>query len=574
MNVNNTRRISDISFSIDKDLNIKSGNKSFSIFLHKTDFSGLNLSELISETDAENFKYFLSNFNPQVFPETENFVARIKSGEFFISCIFTVQKVGEEIFGITAEELSYSRELLDRALLESREYATLLKNFDAYYFIYEKEKFCVKNTKDLNTLFIGSAEDFAEYFKTLFHLNRDSTLVKKQLETMLSNVESFKTGRSYNFLKKDKKMLTVHTLRASTRKKTIVVGSIKDGLKFAPSENAYAESHDGLTGLYNKTAITEIAEKKINEQKVPCSVIVIDVDKFKECNDTFGHIFGDRVLSSVASCIKDAIGTKGIAGRIGGDEFLVLLDLVEEEDIRNIARNIRIGIQWNITAIEPRSMVTCSMGVARFPLNEKKFDRVFKLADKCLYIAKNKGRNCYIIYKPELHDIVFTKNRENENKLATGQLYNDAAEAEYEIVTAIQNIKKGDDIKPVLEMLAEYLGLNSITIYGKDLKLFCATGDKNQNFREEALKKADYFSFFNHFGYLHLDNTNVLDSTAQEKFSLYTNNSIGSTLEVLCGEGKEKVLFCFDVFKPARTFPKEKITFMLMISRMIYKQSL
>ena len=204
----------------------------------------------------------------------------------------------------------------------------------------------------------------------------------------------------------------------------------------------------------------------------------------------------------------------------------------------------------------------------------KGFYSVFKLADKCLYIAKNKGRNCYIIYKPELHDIVFTKNRENENKLATGQLYNDAAEAEYEIVTAIQNIKKGDDIKPVLEMLAEYLGLNSISIYGKDLKLFCSTGDKNQNFREEALKKADYFSFFNQFGYLHLDNTNVLDSTAQEKFSLYTNNSIGSTLEVLCGEGKEKVLFCFDVFKPARTFPKEKITFMLMISRMIYKQSL
>ena len=566
MDVHNTRRISDISFSIDKDLNIKSGNRSFSIFLRKTEVSSINLSEFLSENDAENFKHFLSSFNPQVPNEPANFVAKLKSRNYLITCIFTVIKAGDNLFEVTVEELSYSRHLLDRALLESREYSTLLQNFDAYYFIYECEKFTVKNTKDLNTLFVGNCDEFKEYFENFFHLNKSFTQESKQLIAMLANIRNLETGKYYNFLRADKKLLTVHTLRASTRTKTIVVGSVNFGQKIAPAENAYVESHDGLTGIYNKKAITEIAVKKINGQKVPCSMIIIDVDHFKECNDTFGHNFGDKVLASVASCIKEAIGTKGIAGRIGGDEFLVLLDLTEEDDIRNITRNIRTGIQWNITSIEPGSTVTCSMGVARFPLNVKDYDSLFNLADKCLYIAKNKGRNCYIIYKPELHDCIFIQNRQNENKIASGQLYNEAADDVVEILKAIREKKSEEDLQPILQKLVDYLGISTIMVYDSAHRLYCSAGRAEKNFREEALKQENYFSFFNGFDYLHLDNTNVLDSISQEKYVFYRKNCISSTLEVLCNK---KTLICFDVFKPARTFPKEKIIFMLVVTRLL-----
>lgn len=120
MDVHNARRISDISFSIDKDLNIKSGNRSFSIFLRKTEVSDINLSEFLSENDAANFKHFLSTFNPQVPNEPANFISKLKARNYLITCIFTVIKVGDNLFGVTVEELSYSRQLLDRALLESR----------------------------------------------------------------------------------------------------------------------------------------------------------------------------------------------------------------------------------------------------------------------------------------------------------------------------------------------------------------------------------------------------------------------------------------------------------------------
>lgn len=566
LDVQNARRISDISFSIDKDLSIKAGNRTFSVFLRKTEVSGINLSEFLSENDAENFKHFLSNFNPEVSNESASFVAKLRARLYLITCIFTVIKAGDNLFEVSIEELSYSRQILDKALLESREYSTLLQNFDAYYFIYECEKFTVKNTKDLNTIFVGNCDEFKEFFENFFHINKMYTQESKQLIAMLANIRNLETGKYYNFLQTDKKMLTVHTLRASTRKKTIVVGYVNFGQKIAPAENAYVESHDGLTGLYNKKAITEIAIKKINGQKVPCSMIIIDVDHFKGCNDTFGHNFGDRVLTTVANCIKDAIGTKGIAGRIGGDEFLVLLDLTEEDDIRNITRNIRAGIQWNITSIEPGSTVTCSMGVARFPLNTKDYDSLFNLADKCLYIAKNKGRNCYIIYKPELHDYVFIQNRQNENKIASGQLYNEAADDVFEILKAIHEKKSKNELQQILQKLVDYLGISTIMVYDSTHKLYCSAGRTEKNFREKALKQENYFSFFNKFDYLHLDNTNVLDSVSQEKYVFYQENCISSTLEVLCNK---KTLICFDVFKPAKTFPKERIIFMLVVARLL-----
>lgn len=566
------RRLSDISFTIDKDLNVKSGNRSFLVFLHKTDFIDVNLSSIISLSDSRNFKYFLNGFSESNSSGPENFIVKIKSGNFDVSCVFEVSKSkkSENLFDIFVSELSYSRNLLDKALLEVREYSALLQNFDTYYFIYDNGRFILKNTKDFNSLFTGKAGEFRDFFENSFKLCKEYQESKAQLDSMIENVKSFIAGKYYNFFLTDGKMLSVHTLKTGTRKKSVIVGSINFGKKSSPLTNLYAEEHDGLTGLYNKKAITELAVKKINEKQEPCSMIIIDVDKFKGCNDNFGHIFGDRVLVAVASCINDAIKGVGIAGRIGGDEFLMILDKTEEDDIRNILRNIRAGIQWSITAVEPETVVTCSMGCARFPLNEKNYETLFKLADKCLYIAKNKGRNCYIIYKPELHDKIILENERNENKISSGQFYHDAAEAELSILRTLRN-KKGDFIKDALEQLAGYIQVSKISVYDSNLKPLYIVGKDSNEYRSDFLKDKNYFLIFNKFGYLHMDNTNVLISIDEKRCSLYMNNDIASTIEVLCKDenGKIKSLVCFDIYRPAQTFQKDKITFALTLSKLI-----
>lgn len=564
------RRLSDISFTIDKNLNVKKGNRSFLILLHKTDFSDVNLSSILSPSDSQNLRYFLANFYDSESSEPANFIAKLKPSEFIVSCILTISKNEGELFDVIVEELSYSRHLLDKALLESREYASLLQNFDAYYFIYDAGHFIIKNTKDLNSLFTGTADEFKDFFENTFKLNKKSNESNEQMNSMLENIKNFEAGKYYNFFLTNKKMLSVHTLKTSTRKKTIIVGSINMGKKSEPITNLYAEEHDGLTGLYNKKAATELAVKKINESKEPCTLIIIDVDKFKECNDTFGHIFGDKVLVAVSSCINDAVKGIGIAGRIGGDEFLVILDKTDEDDVRNVARNIRAGIQWNITSIEPGNVVTCSMGIARFPLNAKDYDSLFKLADKCLYIAKNRGRNCYIIYKPELHDKIIMQGERNENKISSGEFYFDAANLELEILYILKN-KKGKFIQNAIDKLVKCLQVSKISLYDSNLKPVYIAGKDSNDYRADFLKDNNYFSIFNKFDYLHMDNTNVLISIDEKRYALYVNNKIASTIEVLCKDenGKRKALICYDIYRPAQTFSKDKITFALMVSKLI-----
>lgn len=583
----NRRRISDVSFIIDKDLNAKEGNRSFMRLFNVTD-PKICIANFMSDADSDTFRRFLTNFPSQYVDEADGnpyFIARLEfkgRGSLVFdtkrnsteitskNCLFHVENAENGLFRVDVKELSYSRQLLDKALLQSREYNALLQNFDANYFVYNGKTIILKNTQDTTYIFEGRPDKFWNFFAEYFKIDKTNSDSEKQFYALIDDTKRFVSNKIYKMLQTDSNLITVHTVKTSTRSKRSLVGSITLGDERTPMHNAYAETKDGLTDLYNKKAITELAIQKINERKTPTTLIIMDVDKFKECNDTFGHAFGDKVLSAVASCIKDSIRNVGIAGRIGGDEFLILLDKTDESDIRNIARNIRIGIQWSITAAEPSSIVTCSMGIARFPTNAKNYDELFNIADKCLYIAKDKGRNCYIIYKPELHDEIIVNRKKNENAISSGEFLKSAAKSEREIIRALSGEGK---IDTAIEMLRSYMGVNKITVYDEHFSVTheCETltqesQEKHGDIRAERLKEPkEYFKFFNKFGFLHLDNTNTFETLDKKTFDMYRGASISSTLEVK----SEKSLICMDLYHPARTFPKEKIIFALLASSLI-----
>ena len=113
--------------------------------------------------------------------------------------------------------------------------------------------------------------------------------------------------------------------------------------------------------------------------------------------------------------------------------------------------------------------------------------------------------------------------------------------------------------------------VSKISVYDANLKPLYIVGTDSENFREDFLKNSNYFSIFNEFGYLHMDNTNILDSVDQKRYKLYNGNNICSTIEVLRKNPKGKItaLICFDIYKPAQTFPKEKITFALLVAKLL-----
>ena len=170
--------------------------------------------------------------------------------------------------------------------------------------------------------------------------------------------------------------------------------------------NGLAAIHDSLTGLIARPCILGFIRDLIS-RKIPFSLAIIDLDNFKAVNDRWGHHVGDLLLAHVADALCACLGEAGIAGRFGGDEFLLvnLRDTGYEAAHRFFDRMYDGGeVFRRSVSLEGASVyVTATVGCAAFPRNAEDYDTLFQLADKTLYRGKTKGRNCFILYVEQKH---------------------------------------------------------------------------------------------------------------------------------------------------------------------------
>lgn len=157
---------------------------------------------------------------------------------------------------------------------------------------------------------------------------------------------------------------------------------------------------DPLTGVYNRRFFFEKANQALKDAKsgeLIFSLIMIDVDKFKDINDSFGHISGDFVLKKVCSVIQSHLTCKDIVARYGGEEFIILLPDSDFDTSMKVAERICRSIQQkHFKHGEEKIEVTVSLGVytPRFPLSgSEEFEHFIAAVDHCLYHAKKDGRN-------------------------------------------------------------------------------------------------------------------------------------------------------------------------------------
>lgn len=159
---------------------------------------------------------------------------------------------------------------------------------------------------------------------------------------------------------------------------------------------------DPLTKTSNRNRMIEDSKKYIAEStknNTPIIVGLIDIDFFKECNDTYGHVAGDKVLVKVAEIIKDAVGKKGNVYRYGGDEFLILLPNISKDDILSLGKDIQDKLATENIPNEKSaigSAVTVSQGYTHAVAEEgDSIETLVNLADRVLYTVKRRGRNGY-----------------------------------------------------------------------------------------------------------------------------------------------------------------------------------
>jgi diguanylate cyclase (GGDEF)-like protein len=155
--------------------------------------------------------------------------------------------------------------------------------------------------------------------------------------------------------------------------KKVVLGLIKEKSGDEDAHNqanpAYEVNLDQLTRLFNKKSITNYAIARVGSGAVKSvTIVIIDVDNFKYINDTYGHLFGDDIIQTAASVLKKETGSKGVAGRIGGDEFMLVLDDINDEmELRSILRAVRSNIDVLCAEKTDGLRITCSMGSAEYP---------------------------------------------------------------------------------------------------------------------------------------------------------------------------------------------------------------
>lgn len=167
--------------------------------------------------------------------------------------------------------------------------------------------------------------------------------------------------------------------------------------------------YDTLTGLANRLNITEMLERALRNpigQPQPCALFLLDLDRFKAVNDTLGHPVGDQLLQQVATRLRSIIGEKGQVGRLGGDEFQVVLPQITQKDrLANIANSVILSLSKPFSIDGEQVRVGSSIGIAVSEGEGLPSSALVRNSDLALYAAKDAGRGVFRFYTDSMHDV-------------------------------------------------------------------------------------------------------------------------------------------------------------------------
>ncbi len=202
--------------------------------------------------------------------------------------------------------------------------------------------------------------------------------------------------------------LTISAVKDKDGQLTHYVGVFSDTteLRRAHDQLDHQAHHDPLTGLPNRLLLGDRLHKALqraHRDATGVAVLFIDLDRFKNINDTLGHQVGDRVLCEVAWRLGRLMRESDTVGRLGGDEFLIVIeDIVEPTVVSHIAEKILTALQDSPVTVEQEFYVSASIGISLFPQDGADAETLMKNVDVAMYRAKERGRNAYEFFTSDL----------------------------------------------------------------------------------------------------------------------------------------------------------------------------
>lgn len=321
---------------------------------------------------------------------------------------------------------------------------------------------------------------------------------------------------------------------------TVVAGYIHLGPEYRRNIHKSIEM-DSLTGLMAKAEITNAAIDTIDVRKIPGTTIaIIDVDYFKKVNDTYGHLCGDEVLKKVAGIIEKAVGDSGQVGRIGGDEFFVIFyqaDSVERirEHLRSIKNAVHVFFPEND---EGKPVITLSIGCAAYPQDADNYEDLFVLADFALYLAKERGRDRYVIFDRKKHgtrDDIKNMQRKKNRIDSRGDM------SRGDILCVMMDQVYREEEYPLEKLLDDFVvnfGIQRIMIYaGTPYRVACMAGEKRPpeeliSETESYVSDADFQENFDKNGIYILNDVKYLKDRQGDVFEMLQRQGVLSFIQI------------------------------------------
>lgn len=343
---------------------------------------------------------------------------------------------------------------------------------------------------------------------------------------------------------------------------------------------------DALTQIYNKGAVQELITERLagRAPETIAALLILDLDNFKQVNDTMGHLFGDALLIETARTIEEAFEKEDLVGRIGGDEFIVYLhDAPDRAAVEERAgRLVRAFDNLRVKEL-PRGSVSCSVGVAICPDCGSDYRSLFQAADEALYQAKKLGKNRYAVRNAQQWDPVLSGgpvsavnariDSEEECKPVGGQF----AEHIFQILYKSTDIEGA--VNTILEIVGRYFDVSRVYIFeNSEDDLYCCNTFEwcNDGVKPEiqSLQKLSYEKDLDHFlnsfneeGVFYCRDIHML-SAAQ--YQILSRQGIKSVLQcAIYSDGKIRGYVGFDECRAVRFWTQEQVDTLSLVAKVL-----
>ncbi len=334
----------------------------------------------------------------------------------------------------------------------------------------------------------------------------------------------------FGFENFDKKLSVVFNTIAEPTGEQIVIGLCHPSeiSKTDKSIGLMEGSYDSGTGVLNKRAVHDYCLEAMSKPGANLYFAMIDIDDFKTINDTCGHLYGDQVLLRAANILTGIVADRGIVGRFGGDEFVILLTQpIDIEELNAIFASINRSMAWAADATLNKS-ITASIGISNYPKDASDYDTLFARADKALYVAKKGGKNRFVVYSESEHGEVKVDDDRGVN-IKIDSSVNDLQKSKdvSRWLIEIQN-KKVENLGELFENMCNMFRIDGISFYrGENLERFCAYGNyTNPIMSLKPCMSPDFLRYFDHENFCEVSSMLKIE-TAKEAYDLFTAQGNG-----------------------------------------------